>query len=121
MGTRKWGTYYHGVNQLWEHYKNVNQFWFRVYPMYIQWIVGSHDIKKKLAKFSTQKKKKNIELYTSKIIRKNYPTFVSETQQNTGHQYLFVGGRGGGVCAGRNILLSIQRPGCSLHDRGGQN
>jgi len=46
MGTQKWGTYYHGVNQLWEHHKNVNQFWFRVYPMYIQWIVGSMILKK---------------------------------------------------------------------------
>jgi len=64
MGTQKWGTYYHGVNQLWEHYKNVNQFWFRVYPMYIQWIVGFVILKKHWQNFPPKKIKIKIELYT---------------------------------------------------------
>jgi hypothetical protein len=59
MGTQKWGTYYHGVNQLWEHYKNLNRCWFRVYPMYIQWIVGSV-ILKKIGQIFHPKKKKTL-------------------------------------------------------------
>jgi hypothetical protein len=59
---------------------------------YNEWIVGSVILKKIGQIFDPKKRKrKNIELYTLKIIRKKYPIFVSETQQkNTGHQGLFV-------------------------------
>jgi len=98
MGTRKWGTYYHGVNQLWEHYKNVNQFWFRFYPMYIQWIVGSRDIKKNWPNFPPKKpKKKNIELYTLKNNSKKLPHFCvrNTTKKTLGINICLFGGGGG--------------------------